>query len=123
MTMPAERTRALRWGWELLSSMQERPGIPEDLRARAATIQQTYPAPGVVLRWIQDDIPRLPKEAAQGIDAAGSLFTDLRNVTELGDELHRDLLFLLRHYPSPGGVRAAAQSFFLGIGSWLATES
>jgi len=54
---------------------------------------------------------------------AGSLFADLRDVAELSDELHRELLYLLRHYPSPGDVRAATQNFFLGIGSWLATES
>jgi hypothetical protein len=123
MTMPVERTRALRWGWELLSTMQERPGIPEDLRARAAAIERAYPTPAAVLRWIQDDIPRLPNETALCIDAAGSLFTDLRNMTDLGDDLRRELLVVLRHYPSPVEVRAAAQSFFLGIGSWLATES
>jgi hypothetical protein len=83
MTMPIERTRALRWGWELLSTVQQRPDIPEDLRVRAATI----------------------------------------DMTNLGDDLRHELLVVLRHYPSPGEVRAAAQNFFLGIGSWLATES
>lgn len=123
MTMPVERTRALRWGWEVLSTMHERPGIPEDLRARAAAIAVTYPTPAAVLRWIQDDIPRLPNEAALCIDAAGSLFTDLRNMTDLGDDLRHELLVVLRHYPLPVEVRGAAKSFFLGIGSWLATES
>jgi len=123
MTMPAERTRALRWGWELLSKLQERAGVPDELRARAAAIARAYPTPVVVKSWIEDDLPKLPEEPAKCVEAAGSLFADLQGMPSLDDELRRETLYVRRHYPQPGeAVAAARREFFFGIHSWLALE-
>ena len=43
MTLPAERTRALRWAWELLCEVQRSPLVPEELRRQARTILRHYP--------------------------------------------------------------------------------
>jgi hypothetical protein len=47
MTMPAERTRALRFAKELLESLlssEEWPGIPEELRRQARVTLRHFPA-------------------------------------------------------------------------------
>lgn len=43
MTMPVERTRALRQAGELLRALNRRPDIPEDIRRWAQGVLRHYP--------------------------------------------------------------------------------
>jgi hypothetical protein len=43
MTMPVERTRALRQAGELLRALNRRPDIPEDIRRWAEEVLRHYP--------------------------------------------------------------------------------
>lgn len=43
MTMPSERTRALRWAEEFLREVRTRSDVPEDLKHQALVILRHYP--------------------------------------------------------------------------------
>jgi hypothetical protein len=51
MTMPNERTRSLRWGWEFMLELQNAPELDETLRGRVEAILQHYPTPRDITRW------------------------------------------------------------------------
>lgn len=51
MTMPIERTRALRWGWEFLSELRSARNLtPAQLRALVEILNH-YPTPEVTSAW------------------------------------------------------------------------
>ena len=56
MTMPNERTRALRWGYEVLQEIAEDPSVRDEQRSKAAEVLVDYPPPADVSRWIQEDV-------------------------------------------------------------------
>lgn len=43
MTMPSERTRALRWAGEFLREIRTRSDVPEALKSQALVILRHYP--------------------------------------------------------------------------------
>ena len=43
MTMPSERTRAMRWAYEILVELHARQDVPEDLRHQAWMTLRHYP--------------------------------------------------------------------------------
>jgi hypothetical protein len=45
MTMPSERTRALRWAYEFLREIRTRQDVPPDLKQQALGILRHYPEP------------------------------------------------------------------------------
>ena len=59
MTMPMERTRALRFAHEVLTDVQSRDDVPANLRYQAKVTLRHFPAPHVIasmaaqpaLRW------------------------------------------------------------------------
>ena len=59
MTMPLERTRALRWAGEFLREIRTRQDVPPDLKQQALVILRHYPEPG--------DIERKAKLDASGL--------------------------------------------------------
>lgn len=44
MTMPEERTRALRWAGEFLREVRKTEGVPEELKRQAWVILRHYPS-------------------------------------------------------------------------------
>lgn len=48
MTMPNERTRALRQAGELLRTIKNRPDVPADLREQALWTLRHYPEPSTI---------------------------------------------------------------------------
>ena len=44
MTMPNERTRALRWAGEFLAEARRHEGLPEELRRQIPIILRYYPS-------------------------------------------------------------------------------
>lgn len=63
MTMPHERTRSLRWGFEFLGEMLSDMTIDESMRATAQRLLLTYPRPER-RRWL------LPEDYDYGRDIA-----------------------------------------------------
>lgn len=60
MTMPEERTRALRWAGEFLREVRKTEGVPEELKRQAWVILRHTPAPEIsstmpsmgTMRWV-----------------------------------------------------------------------
>ncbi len=123
MTMPHERTRSLRWGWELLSTLRGSSTIDGALVMRAIDVASRYPSPETVATWISQNPDRLPRSSAVAIEDARHLFLDVRGCSEAGEELQRDALFALRHYPLPGAANHAAKFGVIGgLSAWLQPE-
>jgi hypothetical protein len=57
MTMPDERTRALRFAGEVLREMLARSDVPEDLKRQARATLRHYPT-GLEVRQIAQDVER-----------------------------------------------------------------
>lgn len=53
MTMPAERTRALRWAGEFLNDMASSSTVSEELRKEAKRILRHYPSTQEIHRTAQ----------------------------------------------------------------------
>ena len=65
MTMPDERTRSLRWGFECLGEMLTNETIDESMRATAQRLLLTYPRPEQILALIEADASGLPYRLAR----------------------------------------------------------
>ena len=123
MTMPHERMRSLRWGWELLQAIQTDPSIPSALVVRAAALAQTYPTPQALILMLQTDRPQLPEGFGDSIDGARALFEEVQFGCHGSPETRRHALFALRHFPMRGAALSAATAAGLGsIKNWLAPE-
>lgn len=102
MTMPSERTRTLRWGFEVLQEISDAAMVTDREKARAAELLDTYPTPLAVSSWIDEDVPCLPVEAAVAIEATGDLLRDILRSEAFPADLRRSVMFTLRHFPEPG---------------------
>ena len=65
MTMPHERTRSLRWGFEFLGEMLSDETIDDHTRATAQRLLLSYPRPEQILELIEADAPGLPRTATE----------------------------------------------------------
>ncbi len=50
MTMPAERTRALRWSGELLNELLRNPDLDESTRRKVSAVLRHYPTSADIAR-------------------------------------------------------------------------
>lgn len=98
MTMPDERMRALRWGFELLREVQADALVDEIDRSQAANLAATYPGPHDMLRWVLDDTLCISVEAATAIAQAAALFHRMRR-KHMSDATRHALTYTLRHFP------------------------
>jgi hypothetical protein len=123
MTMPNERTRALRFGHETLLEASVLPALePVDSEA-ALQLLQTYPDPATVRQWIDADRTCIPGAAAESIERAGALLRRLQLSRAGGEDFQRSLLFALRHFPDPGEARRHTRPLRYGsIHGWLLPE-
>ena len=104
MTMPHERTRSLRWGWELLGAIADDPEIEESIKQLAALIKGAYPPPELIGHLIAAESAGLPPAAAQSIAKAAGLFTMLRLKLQGTEQIRHHLRFTLRHFPEATDV-------------------
>lgn len=81
MTVPHERARAIGWGKEMLTSIQEDDSIPAALRARAHEIDPGYPTALALRGWLTAGKNGLPAGWATSIGSAYELFI----AVQLGD--------------------------------------
>lgn len=56
MTLPIERARSLRWGWELLWELKTATNLTADQRATILIILDHYPSTTEITRWADDMI-------------------------------------------------------------------
>jgi len=124
MTMPAERTRSLRWAHELLSALVAADDLSDEIRDRARLLCSSFPGPEAVQSLIASNADRLPVEIAQAIEQARVLFVDVQ-LSGCGSEaIRNNLLYTLRHFPTPGSAASIARDrFAFGIESWLARDT
>jgi len=123
MTTPEERTRSLRWAWDLLGALQTRSEVPSVVRDRAREIARSFPSSVVVRAWVTADVSSLPEDAAYAIEAAAVLFADLQARGDMAEDLRHELLYVRRHLPLPGrAVDAARHDFMFGVDAWLGLE-
>lgn len=54
MTMPDERTRALRFGWEFLLDLRDEPSLTAEQRLSVDEILLHYPSGAEIKQWAQD---------------------------------------------------------------------
>ena len=123
MTMPCERTRSLRWGWELLCAIASDAEVDESTRAEAVLVAADYPRPALVLLWIAEDASGLPPVAAQSVCAAAELFNKLQAGGQGTQETRTHLRFTQRHFPDAQEARLMGhQSEHCRITEWLLPE-
>ena len=122
MTMPHERMRSLRWGWDVLRALeadltQERMWVE-----RARKVLLTYLAPDDLERLVETPGAQMPATFAAAINDVRELFEVVRLCTSSA-ALRRDLQYTLRHFPSAGVARVLVNAATLGdLDSWLAVE-
>ena len=124
MTMPHERTRALRWSWDLLQSLASADSeLTPELRAQAVQLLAHHPSPKDLREWGRDwnsgigieaanvrrsdypeDIPRERPTRDQYVSAVNDTFNFVRilqwqSIIPLSEERRREILYVLRHHP------------------------
>ena len=125
MTMPHERARALRWGWDLLQSLASAESeLTPELRGNASRLLAHHPSAKDLRDWGRDgnsgigieaenvtrsdwpeDIPRERPTRQQYVTAVSDTFIFVRELPfqvsiQLGEERRREILYALRHYPN-----------------------
>ena len=120
MTMPIERMRALRWGYELLQEMGQDQSLPEVTRARAGALLAAYPIPEALARHVVDERGGLPKTWGDSMSEALNLFEAVGFSGQGSVQTRRSLLFTRRHYPERSliGLMVRVSS----LRHWLAAE-
>ena len=101
MTMPNERMRSLRWGWEVLEELSLDETLAEGIRERSREVRLRYPSPQVLLAHILSDAPQpgLPLEWTQAFRDALELFWKVQYGGLGSKETRNSLLYTLRHFP------------------------
>jgi hypothetical protein len=62
MTVPNERTRALRYGWEYLSELRDADNMTKEQRRQIELILRHYPSPAEIKRWALMDSMRVTEQ-------------------------------------------------------------
>ena len=122
MTMPDERTRSLRWGFEFLGEMLLDETIEDSLRTTAQRLLLTYPRPDQILEWIEADAPGLPQAAAEALMEASELWTRLQFSHQGTQETRHALRFVQRHFPEPWLSQLLCNASKEGLRRWLLPE-
>lgn len=149
MTMPAERTRALRWGYEFLVEAATHGGCPGHFRTQAAALLRHYPTPKAIAaeaeanshdlfgRWLGLEVPAIdqpddssnahdataPAQRSQALCRAGEFLVAFRCHPDVPEQLQKQVTPILRHYPEPHVIASRAASNRGAIGAWLWAET
>ena len=109
MTMPNERTRALRFGCNALQHIAEDSEMDETVRARARETLETYPSQDEVLRWIAADVRILPQGAVQALSSTSDLLFRIGILRRASADTARAIEYAQRQR-AVGGVGSVAVS-------------
>jgi hypothetical protein len=141
MTIPHERARALRWGWDLLQSLASADSeLTSELRAKAAQLLAHHPSAKDLRDWGRDgssgigieaenvtrsdwpeDLPREKPTRQQYVTAVSATFIFVRDLQwqsaiPLSEELRREIIYVLRHYPDDIAEQGAVDRHLRLIG-------
>lgn len=123
MTMPNERTRALRFGRDALELIAEDSALDEAVRTRAREILGVYPQQAEVLLWIGANVRLLPELAVQALSEASDLLFGMGILSKASAETARSIEYARRHYPARSDCEEwATEQKFQTIRSWLLPE-
>ena len=122
MTMPHERTRSLRWGFEFLGEMLADETIDDSIRTNAERLLLTYPRPETILEMIEADAPGLPQAAIEALVEASALWTRLRGSGQGAEGTRHTLMFVQRHFPEPWLSQLLGPRRKDGLRRWLLPE-
>ena len=122
MTMPHERTRSLRWGFEFLGEMLLDETIEASIRAMAQRLLLTYPRPEQILELIEADAPGLSQKEIDALIEASVLWARLRTSGQGSDETRHTLMFVQRHFPEPWLSQRLGTASEGGVRRWLLPE-
>ena len=100
MTVPDERPRDLKWGFEQLHELVADSDGPSDLRERAARLADHYPTPAALDQLVSDNAQTMPRALADAIEGAGALFRDVQASCGGNVDTRKSVLYTLRHFPS-----------------------
>jgi len=132
MTMPHERTRALRWSWDLLQSLASADSeLTPELRAKAAQLLAHHPSAKDLHEWGRDwnsgigieaadvrrsdfpeDLQRERPTRDQYVAAINETFNFVQGLQwqsaiPLNEERRREILYVLRHHPGDPAEQGA----------------
>ena len=129
MTMPEERTRSLRFGWEYLMELRQADNLTEDQSLELGKTLRHFPSAVEIEAWAidcagDDDFdwllqpeeerpyasksrvpeflmrgPIEPYERARAIRLAAAFVKKLRSADNLNKEQKRQIEYVLRHFP------------------------
>ena len=122
MTMPHERTRSLRWGFEFLGEMLLDETIEASIRATAQNLLLTYPRPEQLLELIEADAPGLSQKEIEALVEASALWARLRTSGQGSDGTRHTLMFVQRHFPEPWLSQRLGTASEGGVRRWLLPE-
>ena len=123
MTMPNERTKALRCAHEVLGEICGDEALDGQCRGNAAELLRAFPSPDTVLAWIEADVAFIPADAANAIELTRVFLRSTRNSESSGERLRRSIIYVLRHFPQPDEAgRWSRSSPAWTIRDWLLQE-
>jgi len=123
MTLPDERMRSLRWGWEVLKALEADLFHEPQWMERAMRLLRDFPSPELLTGLVESPGAPLPAACQAAIDQARDLFEAACSDTG-SSALRRDLKYTLRQFPSASAVKALGNAAALGsLGDWLSLES
>ena len=120
MTMPDERMRALRWGYEMLADLGNDEALPVSTRERAAALMAAYPDQASLEGLLRDERPSLQPKMGPALAKAGRLFLEVQRVGAGSGETRRGLVYVLRHFPDATTIRLMGRHGALG--QWIALD-
>lgn len=121
MSTPEERMRALRWGWELFSDIQQDATVPVESGDRARALALRYPAPAMLQELPASGAIHLPQDLGAAIDDARTLFEELQVRGRGAADTQRFVSYTLRHFPLNDAV-ARVNDCLGGLQDWLQPE-
>lgn len=125
MTVPYERTRALRFGWEFLVELQEADNLNNDQKRQLENIVRHYPTNAEIEKWAEVDAtahlgpekkpiqsrlpltaqgmkrgPTTPSERTCALRLAEQFFRDLQSAPNTTANQIQEIPYVLRHFPN-----------------------
>ena len=122
MTMPNERTRSLRWGFEFLGELLSDETIDESMQATAQRLLLTYPRPEQILELIEAAASGLPQAAIDALVEASALWRRLQVSGQGNEETRHTLMFVQRHFPEPWLSQRLHAALEGSVRRWLLPE-
>jgi hypothetical protein len=99
MTMPMERMRAIRFGFEMLDEAVHDNELPLAIRQRAQSVLHHYPRPAELEELLTRDPAPLPQKWASALIDARTLLVDLHRQPGSTAMTRWSVTVTLRHFP------------------------